>query len=48
MYVTDLQGRILLTEKTTNTELNVDLSRFSNGTYFIHLDGIGAFQLVKQ
>ena len=47
-FVTDLQGRILLTEQLTDSEMKVDLSKFSNGTYFIHLDGIGVFQLIKQ
>lgn len=47
-FVTDLQGRILLTEELMDSEMKVDLSKFSNGTYFIHLDGIGTFQLVKQ
>lgn len=47
-FVTDLQGRILLTEQLMDSEMKVDLSKFSNGTYFIHLDGIGTFQLVKQ
>jgi hypothetical protein len=48
MYISDIQGRILMTEILKDSEIKIDLSSFCNGTYFIQLNGIGVFQLVKQ
>ncbi len=41
--ITDIQGRILLNGVTQNAKTNIDLTSFSNGIYFLKIDG----QVVK-
>ncbi len=46
-YINDVQGRILLSEDLTSPQESFDIHQLTSGTYFITLEGLGVFQLVK-
>ncbi len=47
LYISDMQGRILMSDELISLEKTIDLHHFTSGTYFITLEGLGVFQLVK-
>lgn len=50
LYVTDVNGRILLRETVTNALQTIDISRLPDGLYYVNIDqdGTRSQQLVKQ
>ena len=47
LYISDMQGRILMSDELISLEKTIDLHHFTSGTYFITLEGLGVYQLVK-
>jgi hypothetical protein len=47
LYISDMQGRILMGDKLFSLEKTIDLHHFSSGNYFIILEGFGVYQVVK-
>ena len=47
LYISDMQGRILMSDVLISLEKTIDLHHFTSGTYFLTLEGLGVYQLVK-
>jgi hypothetical protein len=47
LYISDMQGRILMSDELISLEKTIDLHHFTSGTYFITLEGLGVYQVVK-
>ena len=47
LFISDMQGRILMSDEIFSLEKTINLNHFSSGTYFITLEGIGIYQVVK-
>jgi len=45
--LTDLTGRIILTESTTNDKLNVNISTLANGVYFVKVQSNNTVEIIK-
>ena len=47
LYISDMQGRILMSDELISLEKTIDIHHFTSGTYFITLEGLGVYQVVK-
>ena len=47
LFISDMQGRILMSDEIFSLEKTINLHHFSSGTYFITLEGLGIYQVVK-
>jgi hypothetical protein len=45
--ISDISGRVVLSAKTTNDKINLNITSLSNGVYFVKVQSNNATEVIK-